>query len=74
MPILASPEQVGVNRRRGSASDGATFWRKRMFRRGENTALENARDLVAKLLADRAKIAGAEAKAFDREMSKPVCA
>ena len=79
--IVEFPDRVDERTRRVlriygfcGSGDGATFWRKRTFRRGENTALENARDLVAKLLADRAKIAGAEAKAFDREMSKSVCA
>jgi hypothetical protein len=44
----------------------ATFWRKRTFRRGENIALDRARDLVERLLNDRAKLAASEHAAFER--------
>ena len=36
-------------------------------RRLENMALDHARDLVERLLEDRAKLARAEAEAFERE-------
>ena len=79
--VVEFPERVDERTRRVlriygfcGSGDGATYWRRRTFRRGENTAMENAGDLVAKLLVDRAKIAAQESKAFDREMSKPVCA
>ena len=45
--------------------DGATYWRKRTFRQGENVALECARNCVERVVEGRAKIARAEAKAFE---------
>jgi hypothetical protein len=61
----------GVLKIYGFSGDGATYWRKRKFRRGENMALDHARDLVERLLVDRAKLTEAEAAAFERE--KPAC-
>jgi hypothetical protein len=48
------------------SGDGATYWRKRTFRRGENMALDRARDLVERLLEQRAKLAASEQAAFER--------
>ena len=78
--VVQFPERVDERTRRVmkiygfcGSGDGATYWRKRKFLRGENCALSTARDLVEGLLADRAKIAKAEAKAFVRETSKSLC-
>ena len=57
----------GVLKIYGFSGDGATYWRKRKFRRGENMALDHARDLVERLLVDCAKLTEAEAAAFERE-------
>ena len=72
--VVQFPERVDERTRRMlkiygfcGSGDGATYWRKRTFRQGENMALDRARDLVERLLDQRAKIAGAEAKAFERE-------
>lgn len=79
--VVQFPERVDERTRRvlkiygfNGSGDGATYWRLRTFRRGENMALDHARDVVGRLLEDRAKLAGAEAKAFDREMAQPICA
>jgi hypothetical protein len=56
----------GVLKIYGFSGDGATYWRKRKFRRGENMALDHARDLVGRLLEQRAKIEASERAAFDR--------
>lgn len=71
--VVQFPERVDERTRRvlkiygfSGSGDGATYWRKRTFRRGENMALDHARDLVERLLGQRAKIAEAEAKAFER--------
>lgn len=78
--VVQFPEHVDERTRRVlkiygfcGSGDGATYWRKRTFRRGENIALSTARDLVEGLLADRAKLAKAEAKAFVCETSKSLC-
>ncbi len=72
--VVQFPERVDERTRRvlkiygfSGSGDGATYWRKRTFRQGENMALDRARDLVERLLDQRAKFAGAEAKAFERE-------
>ena len=57
-----------------SGGDGVSYWRRRAFRHGENYALERARWLVERVLAARAKLAKAEAKAFAREMKQPIAA
>ena len=46
--------------------DGATFWRKRTFRRGENIALDRARHCVEHISDKRAKLAASEQAAFER--------
>ena len=72
--VVQFPERVDERTRRVlkiygfcGSGDGATYWRKRTFRRGENMALDTARDMVERLLEDRAKVARAEAKAFERD-------
>lgn len=79
--LVQFPEQVDDRTRRvlriygfNGSGDGATYWRHRTFRRGENMALDRARDLVERLLSDRAKLAEQEAAAFTREMAQPLCA
>ena len=71
--VVQFPERVDERTRRVmkiygfcGGGDGATYWRKRTFRRNENMALDTARDVVERLLEDRAKVARAEAKAFER--------
>lgn len=46
--------------------DGATYWRNRTFRRGENMALDRARHCVEHIAEDRAKLAASEQAAFER--------
>jgi len=46
--------------------DGATFWRKRTFRRGENIALDRARHCVEHIVEKRAKLAASKQAAFER--------
>ena len=72
--VVQFPERVDERTRRvlriygfSGSGDGATYWRKRTFRRGENMALDHARDLVERLLEDRAKIAADEHAAFERK-------
>jgi len=79
--LVVFPERVDDRTRRvlriygfNGGGDGITYWRHRTFRRGENMALDRARDLVERLLDQRAKLARAEAHAFDREMAQPICA
>jgi hypothetical protein len=57
----------GARRGFSGSGDGATYWRRRTFRRGENMALDRARDLVERLLDDRAKLAASEQAALERE-------
>ena len=71
--VVQFPERVDERTRRvlkiygfNGSGDGATYWRLRTFRRGENMALDHARDLVGRLLEQRAKIEGSERAAFDR--------
>ena len=71
--VVQFPERVDERTRRVlriygfcGSGDGATYWRRRTFRRGENMALDRARDLVERLLDDRAKLAESEQAAFDR--------
>jgi hypothetical protein len=77
--LVVFPERVDDRTRRvlriygfNGGGDGITYWRHRTFRRGENMALDRARDLVERLLDQRAKLASAEAQAFDREMAQPI--
>ena len=72
--VVQFPERVDERTRRvlkiygfSGSGDGATYWRKRTFRQGENMALDRARDLVERLLDQRAKIAASEQAAFERE-------
>ena len=72
--VVQFPERVDERTRRVlkiygfcGSGDGATYWRRRTFRRGENMALDRARDLVERLLDDRAKLAASEQAAFERE-------
>ena len=72
--VVQFPERVDERTRRVlkiygfcGSGDGATYWRKRTFRQGENMALDRARDLVERLLDQRAKIAASERAAFERE-------
>ena len=72
--VVQFPDRVDERTRRGlkiygfsGSGDGAAYWRKRTFRRGENLALDHARDLIERLLEDRAKIAASEQAAFERE-------
>ena len=67
--VVQFPERVDERTRRVmkiygfcGSGDGATYWRRRTFRRGENMALDTARDVVERLLEDRAKVARAEAQ------------
>ena len=46
--------------------DGATFWRRRTFRRGENIALDRARHCVEHIVEKRAKLAASKRAAFER--------
>ncbi len=71
--VVQFPERVDERTRRVlkiygfcGSGDGATYWRRRTFRRGENMALDRARDLVERLLDDRAKLAASEEAAFER--------
>ena len=52
--------------------DGATFWRRRTFRRGENIALDRARHCVEHIVEKRAKLAASERAAFERANPSPV--
>ena len=54
--------------------DGATYWRKRKFLRGENMALDRARHCVQHLLEMRAQLAAREHAEFVREIAHPLCA
>jgi len=47
------------------SGDGATFWRKRTFRRGENMALDRARHCVSRVLEDRRKLEAAQQPAAE---------
>jgi hypothetical protein len=78
--VVQFPERVDAHTRRVmkiygfcGSGDGATYWRHRKFRRGENSALDTARHVVSRLLADREIIAEDEAAAFAREMAEPLC-
>jgi len=71
--VVQFPERVDERTRRVlkiygfcGSGDGATYWRRRTFRRGDNMALDRARDLVERLLDDRAKLAASEQAAFER--------
>ena len=71
--VVQFPERVDERTRRvlkiygfSGSGDGATYWRKRTFRQGENMALDRARALVERLLDQRAKIAAGEQAAFER--------
>lgn len=64
--VVHFAEPVDRNTRRwlqicgfSGCGDGASFWRRRTFRRGENIGLENARHCVARVLEDRAKLEAA---------------
>ena len=79
--LVQFPERVDDRTRRllriygfNDSGDGINYWRHRTFRRGENMALDRARDLVERLLAYRAQLAAQEAAAFNREMAQPLCA
>ena len=72
--VIQFPERVDERTRRvlkiygfSGSGDGATYWRKRTFRQGENMALDRARDLVERLLEDRTKLAASEQASFERE-------
>ena len=72
--VVQFPERVDERTRRvlkiygfSGSGDGATYWRKRTFRQGENMALDRARDLVERLLEDRTKLAASEQAVFERE-------
>lgn len=56
------------------SGDGITWWRKRTFRRGENIALDHARDCVERILAHRAEAAAAERAEIARITAEPLCA
>lgn len=56
------------------SGDGATYWRRRTFRRGENIALDHARHCVERIIEKRAKISAAERTAFARETAHSLCA
>lgn len=56
------------------SGDGATYWRRRTFRRGENLALDHARHCVERILEQRAKISAAERAAFVRDTAHSLCA
>jgi hypothetical protein len=78
--VVQFPERIDDRTRRVmkiygfcGSGDGATYWRYRKFRRGENSALDTARHVVSQLLADREIIAEEEAAAFTREMAEPPC-
>jgi hypothetical protein len=78
--VIQFPERVDERTRRVmkiygfcGSGDGATYWRYRKFRRGENSALDSARHVVSRLLADREIIAEEEAGAFARETAQPLC-
>ena len=47
------------------SGDGATFWRRRTFRRGENMALERAQHCVGRILEDRQKLEAAQQPAAE---------
>ena len=71
--VVQFPERIDERTRRvlkiygfSGSGDGATYWRKRTFRQGENIALDRARDLVERLLNQRAKLAASEQAAFER--------
>ena len=79
--LVQFPDRVDDRTRRvlrfygfNGSGDGITYWRHRTFRRGENMALDRARDLVERLLGDRTKLAAQLASAFTREMAQPLCA
>ena len=56
------------------SGDGVTYWRKRVFRRGENMALDRARHCVQRIVDNRAQLAASEHAEFVRETSRPLCA
>lgn len=56
------------------SGDGATYWRRRTFRRGGNLALDHARHCVARIIEKREKIGAAERSAFARETAHSLCA
>ena len=47
------------------SGDGATFWRKRTFRRGDNIGLDCARHCVGRILEDRRKLEAAQQPAVE---------
>ena len=47
------------------SGDGATFWRRRTFRRGENMGLDRARHCVGRILEDRRKLEAAQQPAAE---------
>ncbi|MEQ1862775.1 MAG: hypothetical protein ABMA13_22875 [Chthoniobacteraceae bacterium] len=54
--------------------DGATYWRRRTFRRGDNIALERARDCLATIVEDRARLTAASRAEAARVATQPLCA
>ena len=54
------------------SDDGATFWRKRTFRRGENMALDRARHCVGRVLEDRRKLESAQQPAAEPAAAQAV--
>lgn len=56
------------------SGDGATYWRRRTFRRGENIALDHARHCVQRIVEKREKLGAAARAAFARETAHSLCA
>ena len=53
------------------SGDGATFWRKRTFRRGENIGLGSARHCVERVLEDRRKLEAVQQPAAEPAPTQP---
>lgn len=51
------------------SGDGATFWRRRTFRRGENIALDHARHCVQRILTTRRELHNSAEAAHAREVA-----
>lgn len=56
------------------SGDGATYWRRRTFLRGENIALDHARHCVQRIVEKREKLTAAERAAFTRDTAHSLCA
>ena len=53
------------------SGDGATFWRRRTFRRGENMGLDRARHCVGRILEDRRKLEAVQQPAAEPAAASP---